>query len=64
MPLNKIEEFCDKNLEAGRHLASVSCVHFPDAERVREAIEKCSVKDFKQYMTTKEICKVSVCAFS
>ncbi len=79
VPLDEIEEFCDKILEAGRHLASVSCVHFPDAERVREAIEKCSVKDFKlvgrwvtsclnnteeKYMTTKEICKVSVCAFS
>ena len=38
MPPNKIEECYHKILEAGRHLASVSSVHFPDAERVSNAI--------------------------
>ena len=40
VPPNKIEEFRNKILEAGRHLASVSSPHFPDAERVSKAIEK------------------------
>ncbi len=40
MPPNKIEEFCDKILEAGRHLASMSSVRFPDTERVSKAIKK------------------------
>ena len=38
VPPNKIEECYHKILEAGRHLASVSSVHFPDAERVSNAI--------------------------
>ena len=81
VPPNEIEEFCDKILEAGRHLASVSSVRFPDAERVSKAIEKVLnvVKEYKlvgrwvtsrvnnteeEYMTTKEIRKVSLCMFS
>ena len=40
VPPNEIEEFRNKILEAGRHLASVSSPHFPDAERVSKAIEK------------------------
>ena len=65
---------------AGR-VGVVRDLRFPDAERVREAIERFHnfVKGFKlvgrwvtsrvnnteeEYMTTKEIFKVSVCAFS
>ena len=48
MPPDKIEEFWEEILKAGRHLASVSSPRFPDAERVRAAIEKVLevVKDF------------------
>ncbi len=46
---DKIEEFRKEILEAGRHLASVSSVRFPNAERVSMAIEKVLnvVKNFK-----------------
>jgi hypothetical protein len=49
VPHDEIKEFCKEILEAGRHLASVSCPCFPDAERVSAAIEKVLkvVKDFK-----------------
>jgi hypothetical protein len=49
VPPDKIEEFCEEILEAGRHLASMSSPRFPDTERVSEAIEKMLnvVKDFK-----------------
>ena len=49
MPPDKIKEFCKEILKAGRHLASVSSPHFPDAQRVCKAIEKVLtvVKDFK-----------------
>ena len=41
VPSGEIKEFCEEILkEAGRHLASVSSPHFPDAERVSKAIEK------------------------
>jgi hypothetical protein len=81
VPPDKIKEFCKGILEVGRHLAVVSSTHFPDAERVRKAIEKVLnvVKEYKlvgrwvtshvnnteeEYVTTKEICKVSLCMFS
>jgi hypothetical protein len=49
VPPNEIEEFRNKILKAGRHLASVSSVRFPDAERVSEATEKVLnvVKEYK-----------------
>ncbi len=40
MPPNRIEEFREEILEAGRHLAVVSRPRFPDAEKVSEAIGK------------------------
>ena len=48
VPPDEIEEFCEDILEAGRHLASVSCPCFPDAERVSAAIGKVLtiVKDY------------------
>ncbi len=79
VPPDEIEEFCEDILEAGRHLAVVSSPHFPDAERVSEAIGNVLtvVDNYKllgiwvtsrvsntEYATTKEICKVSLCMFS
>ncbi len=48
VPPNRIEEFCKEILEAGRHLAFVSSPHFPDTERVSNAIGKVLtvVKDY------------------
>ncbi len=40
VPPNRIEEFCEDILKAGRHLAFVSSPRFPDAERVSDAIGK------------------------
>ena len=81
VPPDEIEEFREEILEAGRHLASVSCPCFPDDERVNAAIGKVLtiVKDYtlvgmwvtsrvsnteKGYVTSKEICEVSVRMFS
>ncbi len=49
VPPDKIEEFCEEILKAGRHLASMSSPRFPYAERVSEVIENVLkvVKDFK-----------------
>ncbi len=49
VPPDEIEEFCKEILKAGRHLASVNCARFPDAERVSKAIETVLNvdKDFK-----------------
>ena len=49
VPPNKIKEFHDKILKAGRHLASLSSARFPDAVRVFEVIEKVLnvVKEYK-----------------
>jgi hypothetical protein len=33
VPSDEIEEFCNEILEAGTHLASMSSVGFPDAEK-------------------------------
>ncbi len=80
VPPNRIKEFHEKMLEAGRHLAAVSSPRFPYTERVSDAIEKVLtvVKDYtlvgmwvtsrvsntdKEYVTMKEICKVSLCMF-
>jgi hypothetical protein len=48
VPPDKTEEFHKEILKAGRHLASVSCPCFPDAERVSAAIGKVLtiVKDY------------------
>jgi hypothetical protein len=48
VPPNRIEEFHEEILEAGRHLAVVSSPRFPDTERVSNAIEKVLtvVKDY------------------
>ena len=79
MPPNRIEEFREEILEAGRHLAVVNRPRFPDAERVSEAIGNVLtvVDTYKllgiwvtsrvsntEYATTKEIRKVSLCMFS
>ncbi len=48
MPSDKIEDFCNEILEAGTHLASVSCVSFPNAESVSDAIS-CVLSIVKQY---------------
>jgi hypothetical protein len=49
VPPDEIKKFCKEMLKAGRHLASVSSVCFPDTEWVSRAIEKVLnvVKDFK-----------------
>jgi hypothetical protein len=81
VPPKRIEDFCKEILDAGTNLAFVSSPHFPDAEKVCDAIEKVLtvVKDCmqigmwvtsrvsstdKEYATTKENCKVSLCMFS
>jgi hypothetical protein len=45
---DEIEEFREEILEGGRHLASMSCPRFPDAERASAAIGKVLtiVKDY------------------
>jgi hypothetical protein len=40
VPPNRIEEFHEEILKAGRHLAFVSSPRFPDAEKVSDAIGK------------------------
>ena len=48
VPPNRIKEFREEILEAGRHLAFVSSPRFPDAEKVSDAIGKVLtvVKDY------------------
>ncbi len=48
MPSDKIEDFCNEILKAGTHLASVSGVSFPNAERFSNAIS-CVLSFVKQY---------------
>ncbi len=40
MPSDKIEEFRNEILKAGKHLASMSSVGFPDAESVSDTIAR------------------------
>ncbi len=79
-PPNRIKDFREEILKAGTHLAFVNSPHFPDAERISEAIGKVLtvVNDYKllgtwkknsrvsntEYATTKEIREVSLCMFS
>jgi hypothetical protein len=48
MPSDEIEDFCNEILEAGTHLASVSCVSFPNAESISNAIS-CVLNIVEQY---------------
>ena len=40
VPPNRVKEFCEEILKAGRHLAFVSSPHFPHAERVSNSVRK------------------------
>jgi hypothetical protein len=48
MPSDEIKDFCNKILEAGMHLASMSSVSFPNAESVSDAIS-CVLNIVEQY---------------
>jgi hypothetical protein len=79
MPPDEVKDFCNEVLEAGMCLISVSGTNFPNAELVSDALGgvlhvvrmydlegkwvKSGVSN-TEFLTTKEICSVSISAFS
>ncbi len=79
MPPDEVEDFCSKILEAGMHLISVSGANFPNAEPVSNTmggvLHVVRMYDLEgkwvtyrvsnvEFVMTKEICSVSISAFS
>ena len=79
MPPDEVEDFCNEILKAGMHVISVSGANFPNAELVSNAIGSVlhvvrmynlegkwvtSHVSNAKFVTTKEICSVSISAFS
>jgi hypothetical protein len=79
MPPDEVKDFCNEILEAGMHIISVSGANFPIAELVSNALGGVlhvvrmynlegkwvtSRVSNKEFLATKEICSVSISAFS
>jgi hypothetical protein len=79
MPPDEVKDFCSEILEAGMRLISVSGVNFPNAELVSNAMGGVlhvvrmynlegkwvtSRVSNAEFVMTKEICSVSISAFS
>ena len=79
MPPDEVEDFCNEILEAGMRLISVSGANFPNAELVSNALGGVlhvirmynlegkwvtSCVSNAEFLMTKEICSVSISAFS
>jgi hypothetical protein len=79
MPPDEVEDFCSEILEPGMRLISVSGANFPNAELVSNAMGcvlhvvrmhnlegkwVTSCVSNAEFVTTKEICSVSISAFS
>ena len=79
MPPDEVEDFCNEILKAGMCLISVSGANFPNAELISNAmggvLHVVRMYDLEgkwvtshvsntEFVTTKEICSVSISAFS
>ncbi len=79
MPPDEVEDFCNEILKAGMRLISVSGANFPNAELISNALggvlHVVRMYDLEgkwvtsgvstaEFLTTKEICSVSISAFS